>query len=571
MSILLTGGDGCNFIGTHLVSTLLENDETVVNLDGSSSLNFQNIHVTNPDKYHLVKKNIWDDDVDLVDMLNKYKIDSVMYVAPMTLNKDQTLIGFINLLEAVHQYGKIKRIVLISTGGSCPSLEMLLKSHGTTFGIDHIVVRSDQVYGPGQKTGSLIVDCLKGVLDNNLSFIHALGGEKRNFVYIDDFCDALCTVMRSVGVVEKYDVKGLDDLSVYEVFQKLIELTGTSSAKQEVATAISKDQKFDNVDLDDSNLRKLGWMPKTSWDNGIKKTIEWFQNSENHTTKPLWLVYGHNGWIGSKYCHYAENHVSVSRGAARADNVAAIQAEMDDVRPDHVVCIIGETHGPGCGTTDWLEQPGHLKHNVRDNLFGPVVLARECERRRIKMTYMGSGCIFNFTDEQTIFKEGDTPNFFGSSSSLVKGFTDQIAKMFPNTVLNCRIRMPMSSDRSPRNFITKITTYDKICSIPNSMTVLEEILPMMVDMGRKGITGTFNMTNPGLISHNEILEMYKSIVDPLFTWKNFSHDEMLKILAADRSNNELDNDKLLMFYPGLRPIKKAVADTLNDMKAIDSK
>jgi 3,5-epimerase/4-reductase len=52
------------------------------------------------------------------------------------------------------------------------------------------------------------------------------------------------------------------------------------------------------------------------------------------------------------------------------------------------------------------------------------------------------------------------------------------------------------------------------------MTVLPELLPYVLDMMEKGITGTMNLTNPGLISHNEILEMYKEIIDPNFTWKN---------------------------------------------------
>ena len=49
-----------------------------------------------------------------------------------------------------------------------------------------------------------------------------------------------------------------------------------------------------------------------------------------------------------------------------------------------------------------------------------------------------------------------------------------------------------------------------------------------------GVRGTVNLTNPGLVSHNEILEWYKEMVDPDFTYKNFSPEEQLKILAADR-------------------------------------
>ena len=361
-----------------------------------------------------------------------------------------------------------------------------------------------------------------------------------------------------------YNIACPDEFSVNKVFDILKSATGSESEKINVSDRPFNDQRYH---IDCSKLLELGWCPKVSWEDGLAETIAWYREHGDTywRRKPRWLMYGARGWIGQKYCSIADEHVELVHGTARADCPESIRAEMDAVGAEHVVCIIGRTHGPGCGTIDWLEQPGHLRYNVRDNLFGPFVLASECHRRGIKMTYMGTGCIFKFTDEQKIFTEEDLPNFFGSSYSIVKGFTDQMMKLYPETVLNCRIRMPISSDRSPRNFITKITTYEKICSMPNSMTVLEEILPIMVDMALNGRTGTYNMTNPGLISHNEILEMYREIVQPDFTWKNFSQEEQLKILAADRSNNELTTDKLKSLYPSLRPIQQAVRETLMNM------
>ena len=96
---------------------------------------------------------------------------------------------------------------------------------------------------------------------------------------------------------------------------------------------------------------------------------------------------------------------------------------------------------------------------------------------------------------------------------------------FPDNVLNLRIRMPIIGEDNSRNFITKITNYAKICSIPNSMTVLPELLPIALDMMIKEETGTINLTNPGVISHNEILEMYRELVNPEFTWANFTIEE----------------------------------------------
>jgi len=118
--------------------------------------------------------------------------------------------------------------------------------------------------------------------------------------------------------------------------------------------------------------------------------------------------------------------------------------------------------------------------------------------------------------------------------------------------------MPITAEKNPRNFITKIANYPKICSVSNSMSVLPELLPVVIDMMTQRITGTVNLTNKGVISHNEILEMYKEIIDPTFTWENFSQDEQRTILAADRSNNFLETVRLEQIYPELSHIKDAV-------------
>jgi 3,5-epimerase/4-reductase len=194
-------------------------------------------------------------------------------------------------------------------------------------------------------------------------------------------------------------------------------------------------------------------------------------------------------------------------------------------------------------------------------------LAILCQKRNIHYTYLGTGCIFEYDDEHPFgqeingFTEESLPNFFGSSYSIVKGFTDQLMKLYENNVLQLRIRMPITDSKNPRNFITKITTYQKVCSIPNSMSVLPELLPIALQMMEDGRTGTYNFTNSGLISHNEILEMYKEIVDPDFTWTNFSVEEQNQILDSKRSNNFLDTQKLESQYC-ITNIKDSVHDML---------
>ena len=218
-----------------------------------------------------------------------------------------------------------------------------------------------------------------------------------------------------------------------------------------------------------------------------------------------------------------------------------------------------------------------MTENIRDNLYSPLLLAHICKEKQIHYTYLGTGCIFKYDEnhpfgqEKDGFIEDELPNFFGSSYSIVKGFTDRLFHLYKDSVLNLRIRMPITGEENPRNFITKIATYDKVCSVPNSMTVLPELLPKVLNMMKNNITGTINLTNPGLISHNEILEMYKEIVDPSFKWKNFSQEEQRKILVADRSNNYLDTSVLENLYPDIKNIKESVKDCLHEYKRIKEK
>lgn len=128
--------------------------------------------------------------------------------------------------------------------------------------------------------------------------------------------------------------------------------------------------------------------------------------------------------------------------------------------------------------------------------------------------------------------------------------------------------MPISADFNKRNFITKIANYEKVVDVPNSMTVLDEALPAMIDMAQKKRTGTINLTNPGTLSHNQVLELYKKHVDPSKTWANFTTEEQLKILKADRSNNQLDTQKLQKWCPGMSAAESACEKACMRMGAL---
>lgn len=268
------------------------------------------------------------------------------------------------------------------------------------------------------------------------------------------------------------------------------------------------------------------------------------------------LIYGSKGWIGKQLIElFIKNNIQYYIGESRLENKDDLKNELEYKKTlgiTHIISSTGRTHGTynnnAYNTIDYLEMPGKLKDNMRDNYIGPVNLAELSEKLNLHYTYFGTGCIFTYDNEHTIennvgFSEEDNPNFFGSSYSIIKGYTDMKMKEFSN-VLNVRIRMPIIGKTHPRNFITKIVNYEYICSIPNSMTILDQLIPILIKMIENNVTGTYNMTNPGKISHNEILKLYKKYIDPTFSWKNFTIQQQDKVLLSKRSNNFLNTCKL---------------------------
>jgi 3,5-epimerase/4-reductase len=225
-----------------------------------------------------------------------------------------------------------------------------------------------------------------------------------------------------------------------------------------------------------------------------------------------------------------------------------VEAELDSVQPSHVLMAAGITGRPNI---DWCED--HKPETIRTNVIGTLNVADLCFLRNIHCTVYATGCIFKYDDAHPLgsgigFTEEDAPNFAGSFYSQTKGYMEPMLKEYP-TCLILRVRMPVSDDLSHRNFVTKIAKYEKVVNIPNSMTILHEMLPASLAMARKGLTGVYNFTNPGVISHNQVLDLFKKYIDPSFEYSNFSVEEQAQILKADRSNNELDTTKLLRDMP----------------------
>lgn len=282
------------------------------------------------------------------------------------------------------------------------------------------------------------------------------------------------------------------------------------------------------------------------------------------------LVFGKNGWIGGQIIELLKQKgYTVVPANSRLENVQDVQKELDEVKPDHVINCAGLTGRPN---VDWCEF--HKEEVVRVNVIGTVALIDSCFQRGIHVTNYATGCIYEYNETHPLgsgigFTEEDEPNFAGSFYSKTKALAEKLIRTY-NNCLTLRVRMPISDDLSPRSFVTKITKYERVVDIPNSMTVLTDLLPISIAMTVAGKTGVYNFTNPGVISHNEILALYKEYIDPEFTWKNFSLEEQAKILAAGRSNNELDSTKFVNCAKELgfevMPIKESMVEVFKRMK-----
>ena len=272
------------------------------------------------------------------------------------------------------------------------------------------------------------------------------------------------------------------------------------------------------------------------------------------------LVFGANGWIGQQFISNSVHNIV--KATTRPENEVDCLHEIQETSPDCVISFLGRTYGYSdnklVNSIDYLELPGKLHENMRDNFYAPFKLATICEKLNIHFVYLGTGCIYTYTDKK-IFTEDDAANFFGSAYSTVKGYTDKVLRNFTNT-LQLRIRMPISKLESSRNFIDKIVSYPNICSIANSMTVLDDMWPIIDRMIDVREVGVYNITNPGTVEHNWILQQYRLRLNPTHTWNLVGYNG--QNIKSDRSNNELDTTKLERFCKdnglSISPIKESI-------------
>lgn len=254
-----------------------------------------------------------------------------------------------------------------------------------------------------------------------------------------------------------------------------------------------------------------------------------------------WLVYGSTGWIAQQFFEYINDNkidVNIIPAKSRLENFEDIRKEIELIKPDRVVVLGGLTYRPPAKNIDWCEN--HKQEVIRANVMGTLNIADICEQLNIHCAILGTGCVYSSLDRNIIYTEESMWDFQGSFYSKTKAYTQELLKNYKNVLL-LRIRMCITNTTNPKNFIIKLLNFDKIISIPNSMSVLPELIPVMVKLIEEHETGTWNIVNPNVISHKEILDMCgveKEYIDI---------SQQSEVTRVARSNNHLSTDKLMNF------------------------
>jgi len=288
------------------------------------------------------------------------------------------------------------------------------------------------------------------------------------------------------------------------------------------------------------------------------------------------LIYGHKSFIATEFIEYLNSqNISYLISKIKNINISERQNIFDEIKsinPTNCISFIGRTHGiienTLINSIDYLDHNEY--ENIRDNCIAPQILSEICNVLKIHFTYVGTGCIFNYKEKYELtskniedvykFKEEDLPNYFGSTYSIIKGYTEQNLKQY-NNVLILRLRMPIISKKNPRNLITKLLNYKKILSKYNSVSVLPELFPFLIKLMTTKHVGILNFTNPGVISHNDILNIYNKYSEIKVKWDVMEENSDL---SNKRCNNYLDTTKLENLFPDIKNINESIENVIKN-------
>jgi dTDP-glucose 4,6-dehydratase len=158
--------------------------------------------------------------------------------------------------------------------------ELLVNSYNTTFDCGSIITRCTNNYGPRQHPEKLIPKIILLANQNKKIPIYGDGKNVRDWMYVDDHCDAVLEVLLNGKNGESYNISAKNEIDNLTVVRKILEIMN----KSEDLIEFVEDRPGHDVrySLNSSKIRnKLNWKEKTGFEEGIRKTVEWYLSNLN--------------------------------------------------------------------------------------------------------------------------------------------------------------------------------------------------------------------------------------------------------------------------------------------------
>ncbi|MDG1198970.1 MAG: dTDP-glucose 4,6-dehydratase [Actinomycetota bacterium] len=156
--------------------------------------------------------------------------------------------------------------------------DLIALSYRTTFDLPVIVTRSSNNYGPFQHPEKLIPLFITNLLDGLSVPLYGTGQNIRDWIYVEDNCNAIETVLRSGNLGETYNIGADNEVTNLDITNRLIGLCeAKSDAMIFVEDRLGHDLRYS---VDCSKVRSLGWTPRMSLPEGLAKTVDWYRENQ---------------------------------------------------------------------------------------------------------------------------------------------------------------------------------------------------------------------------------------------------------------------------------------------------
>lgn len=282
----------------------------------------------------------------------------------------------------------------------------------------------------------------------------------------------------------------------------------------------------------------------------------------------MYIILGKNGYIAEAIIKELKSrelpHVAWSRSDVDYTNLTELQYNLYVLGEElHIINCAGYIGKPNVDACE-LAKADCIEGNV---LF-PYMLAQLCNEKGYGLTHISSGCIYGGYDKH--FTEDDPSNFDfqnGSFYSGTKALAEKVVKQNNPNAYIFRLRIPFDEHASPRNYITKLLSYDKLLNLDNSLSHRADFAKYSIDLIEQKVPkGIYNITNKGFIDAKGVVELIKkhNLSDKDF--KFFDDIESFsKETVAPRSNCILDTSKVEQ-YIKTRTAIEALEDALSKYK-----